>query len=111
MKINFVILAIALFMLFGLSQNTNAQGRVNKRQDNQVGRIRNGVKSGDLTARETGRLAREQVQINRMERRFRTSGDGLSNRERVRLEREQNQASRHIYRQRHDDQDYDFPRP
>lgn len=111
MKINFVILAISLFMLFGLSQNTNAQGRVNKRQDNQVGRIRNGVRSGDLTARETGRLAREQVQINRMERRFRTSGDGLSNRERVRLEREQNQASRHIYRQRHDDQDYDFPRP
>ena len=64
------------------------------------------MKSGELTARESARIAREQVQINRMEKRFRSSGDGLSNRERVRLQREMNQASRHIYRQKHDRQDY-----
>lgn len=110
MKVNFVIIAAALFMLFGLSQDTTAQGRINTRQGNPVHRIRNGVTSGELTARETARLACEQVQINRMEQRYRASGDGLSQRERVRLQHEQNQASRHIYRQKHDRQDYDFRR-
>lgn len=111
MKINFGIIAIALLMLFGISQETHAQGRINTRQGNQIDRVRNGVRSGELTARETARLAREQVQINRMEQRYRASGDGLSTRERARLQHEQNQASRHIYRQKHDRQDYDFRRP
>jgi len=115
MKIKFVIAAAAVCVFFGLSQDTNAQGRsgrsINQRQHNQAVRIRNGVRSGELTARETGRLVREQVQIRRMEERFRDSGDGLSARERVRLQRELNQASRHIYRQKHDGQDYDQPRP
>ena len=116
MKMNFVIAAAALLVFFGLSQDTNAQGRsgrasINQRQHNQAVRIRNGVRSGELTARETGRLVREQVQIRRMEDRFRDSGDGLSQRERVRLQREMNQASGHIYRQKHDRQDYDPPRP
>lgn len=94
--------------LFALTTDASAQNRrgVNSRQDNQRGRIVNGVKSGELTAREAGRLAREQVQIQRLENRFRQSGDGLSNRERVRLQREMNQANRHIYRQKHDRQDY-----
>lgn len=94
--------------LLTLTTDTSAQARrgVNARQDNQRERIVNGVRSGELTARETGRLAREQVQIRRMEQRFRQSGDGLSSRERVRLQREMNQASRHIYRQKHDRQDH-----
>lgn len=99
--------AIAVCLLT-LTADASAQtGRgINARQDNQRSRIVNGVRSGELTARETGRLAREQVQIRRMEQRFRRSGDGLSGRERVRLQREMNQASRHIYRQKHDRQDY-----
>jgi hypothetical protein len=115
MKMKFVIAAAALFAFFSLSQDTNAQGRsgrsINQRQHNQAVRIRNGVRSGELTARETGRLVREQVQIRRMEDRFRDSGDGLSQRERRRLQHELNQASWHIYRQKHDRQDYDSPRP
>ena len=116
MKMNFVVAAAALFVFFGLSLEANAQGRtrrasINQREHNQAVRIRNGVRSGELTARETGRLVREQVQIRRMEDRFRDSGDGLSPRERVRLRHELNQASRHIYRQKHDSQDYDPPRP
>ena len=116
MKMNFVVAAAALFVFFGLSLEANAQGRtrrasINQREHNQAVRIRNGVRSGELTARETGRLVREQVQIRRMEDRFRDSGDGLSPRERLRLQRELNEASRHIYRQKHDRQDYDPPRP
>lgn len=100
-----------LLVLVCFSQDATAQHRrgINDRQQNQRQRIGQGVRSGELTARETVRLAREQVQINRMEQRFRASGDGLSTRERVRLQHELNQASWHIYRQKHDRQDY--PRP
>ncbi|MDQ3062269.1 MAG: hypothetical protein M3R14_05325, partial [Acidobacteriota bacterium] len=82
---------------------------INNRQQYQQKRIVRGVKSGELTAWETHRLGREQYQIHRMETRFRHSGEGLSNRERYRLQRELNQSSRHIYRQKHDRQDYPKP--
>jgi hypothetical protein len=98
-------------LIFALSIEPSAQGRykphrINGRERNQRQRIANGVRSRELTARETGRLAAEQVRIRRMEARFRASGDGLSDRERLRLQCELNQASRHIYRQKHDGQDY-----
>lgn len=102
-----------LALTFLLSADSSAQRRtnINERQHNQRQRIGQGIRSGELTARETARLAREQVQIQRMENRFRASGDGLSNRERVRLQHELNQASQHIYRQKHDRQDYPIRRP
>ena len=105
----------AFALMFMLSADSAAQriskpGGINGRQQHQRQRIKQGVRSGELTARETGRLAVEQVHINRMEDRFRSSGDGLNNRERVRLQRELNQSSRHIYRQKHDGQNYGQPR-
>lgn len=94
--------------LMELTSDATAQrrGSIDDRQRNQRTRISNGIRSGELTARETARLAREQVHIRVMEHRFRRSGDGLSDRERLRLQRELNQSSRHIYRQKHDRQDY-----
>lgn len=91
--------------------DSSAQRRtgINHRQQNQRQRIANGVRSGELTARETARLAREQAQIHRMEARFRRTDDEFTKRERYRVQRELNQSSRHIYRQKHDRQDY--PRP
>lgn len=79
--------------------------QINKRQENQQKRIYQGISSGELTRREAARLQKNQFEIYRDERRYRRSGDGLSNRERVKLAREQNQASRSIYRQKHDAQD------
>ena len=112
MKKSLSLIFAAIIMICGLSSISMAQNRtkprvwqVNKRQTHQQGRIYNGINSGELTRRESYRLQREQYQINRMEQRFRRSGEGLSARERVRLAREQNQASRHIYRQKHDEQD------
>lgn len=100
-----------LVCLAAMAADASAQRNrgINDRQQNQRQRIANGVRSGELTARETRRLVREQAQIRRMEHRFRRSGDGLSDRERARLQRELNQSSRHIRRQSHDRQDY--PRP
>lgn len=104
-------ISFAVFVYLGLAvTDTSAQRQgINERQANQRSRIANGVRSGELTRRETKRLVREQAQIRRMEHRFRKSGDGLTPRERMRLQRELNQASRHIYRQKHDRQDR--PRP
>ncbi len=104
----------SIVIAFGFSADAFAQTKsgprnINNRQAYQQKRIVRGVKSGELTAWETHRLGREQYQIHRMETRFRHSGEGLSNRERYRLQRELNQSSRHIYRQKHDRQDYPKP--
>ena len=78
---------------------------VNARQNRQERRILQGVGSGELTRRETRGLVTEQNHIERMEQRARATGGEFTARERARIEREQNQASRHIYRQKHDGQD------
>ncbi len=105
----------ALIIALGFSADTFAQTKfkprsINNRQQHQQKRIEGGIKSGELTARETYRLTREQYQIRRMENRFRRSGDGLSWREKYRLQGELNQSSRHIYKQKHDRQDYQYPK-
>jgi hypothetical protein len=105
----------SLIIALGFSADTFAQTKskprsINNRQQYQQKRIVRGVKSGELTSRETHRLEREQYQIHRQEVRFRHSGDGLSHRERYRLQRQLNQSSRHIYKQKHDRQDYQYPK-
>lgn len=77
---------------------------VNARQENQDARIDQGVASGELTAREAARLNAEQAHVQRVENRAKADGI-VTARERARLEREQNQASRRIYRNKHDRQD------
>ena len=81
-----------------------AEARINQRQAREQARIHHGVQGGQLTARETFRLEREQARIARYEARSRADGPGLTYRERSRLERMQDRASRDIYRQRHDAQ-------
>jgi len=76
---------------------------VNKRQHRQQRRIGQGVKSGELTRREAVRLEREQVRIARKEARFKSDGE-LTRRERASLQRDLNRSSRHIYGQKHDEQ-------
>ena len=75
------------------------------RQGRQTTRIRQGVRSGELTRRETERLAAEQAAIRTQEAFYRRSGGEFTARERARLQRELQQSSRHIYRQKHDGQD------
>jgi len=77
---------------------------VNARQQNQRERIQQGVKSGELTRRETGRLVEEQRDVRQLERAYKSDGT-LTGAERRDLQHEQNQASHDIYRQKHDEQD------
>jgi hypothetical protein len=81
-----------------------AEARINQRQAHQQQRIAHGVAGGQLTARETYRLERQEARIAGYEARSRADGGGLSARERVRIEHMQDRESRRIHRQRHDRQ-------
>jgi len=77
--------------------------RVDQRQANQERRIEQGVASGQLNARETLRVEREQKHIASAE--AKAEGDGkVTPKERARLARMQNKASRDIHHQKHDAQ-------
>ena len=77
--------------------------RLNAREANQRARIHNGVDSGELTRRETRRLAAGQVHLHRAEARAKADGV-VTGRERAWLQHEANQQSRRIHRQKHDAQ-------
>jgi hypothetical protein len=77
---------------------------VDRREHRQQRRVVHGVRSGELTARETLRLERGQWDVRRDERRAKSDGH-VTARERAHLQRELNRESRHIYRARHNGAD------
>jgi hypothetical protein len=83
---------------------TPAEARINQREAHQQQRIARGAATGQLTARETYRLERQEGRIAAYVAQSRADGGGLSARERVRIEHMQDGESRRIYRQRHDAQ-------
>ncbi len=88
-----------------VSQNRRYhRSNINQRQENQQNRIAQGIKSGQLNPREAARLKRQETHLNRVESRYRKSGNGLSPSERARLQRDLNRESRRIHTQRHDGQ-------
>lgn len=75
---------------------------IKQRKENQQDRIANGVKNGSLTPHETGNLERKEAAVNRETRRDRAkNGGNLTNKEKVRINRQQNHLSRNIYRDKH----------
>jgi hypothetical protein len=75
---------------------------IGQRKVDQQDRIANGVRSGQLTAGETGRLEHQEAGINREERGMRAQDDGhLTGQDRRTLHAQQNQESRRIYRDKH----------
>lgn len=94
-----LIIACALTVSAFAQEGENHKPKsINERQANQKERIKDGVQDGDINKKELGRLAVEQGQIRRLERRLRTSDDEFTNRERVRVQHQLNQSSRHIRR-------------
>jgi hypothetical protein len=83
--------------------NPTATPRIDQREANQEKRIQQGVKSGQLTGRETARLQGEQARIERAEARAKADGK-VTPKERERIAQMQNKASRDIYREKHDAQ-------
>jgi hypothetical protein len=103
-RVSLALIVAGVLGVAGLSQAGTRDPSVNARQQNQHQRVKQGVRSGELTARETGKLAREQRNVRQLEREYKSDGT-LTRDERVDLHQEQNQASRHIYNQKHDAQD------
>ncbi len=104
MKKMFAILTVICLTLIISGVSLAQTPQVTNRQVNQQKRIRQGVRSDELTRGEFRRLEREQNQIRRMKVRARSDGE-VSNRERARIHREQNQASRHIFRAKNNRRD------
>lgn len=61
------------------------------------------MQSGELTAKETQRLEKEQGKIEADREKALADGK-MTRKERAKLRTEQNRASHHIYRQKHDAQ-------
>jgi hypothetical protein len=80
---------------------TRARG-INHRQRYQARRIRQGVRSGQLTRPEAARLWRRQAGIRAREARMRASGGQFTRGERRAIQRQLNRNSRWIARQKHD---------
>ncbi|MHB1022003.1 MAG: hypothetical protein ACYC46_05270 [Acidobacteriaceae bacterium] len=75
---------------------------IHQRKVNQQARIAQGVRSGQLTARETRHLEHQQRVINREQRNMRAQNDGhLTRQDRRTIRHQQNQESRRIYNKKH----------
>jgi len=75
---------------------------IGERKENQQDRIANGVANGSLSPHETANLERKEAAINRETRRDRIrNGGNLTNKQKVKINRQQNRLSRNIYRDKH----------
>src|SRR6266446_5582801 len=86
--------------------NANTQhygnNKVDQRRENQQDRIAQGVKSGQLTAGETAKLENQQKGINQQVAADRKANGGmLMASEKKQVNKEQNAASKNIYRKKH----------
>ena len=86
-------------MLFTVSLSW-ARGGIAERQKKQFRRINSGVKSGEITRRESKKLGREQRRIRQIRRHARADGR-VNARERRHIHKLQERASRHIYLAKH----------
>jgi hypothetical protein len=103
----FAVTSMIAMLALGAASIANAgdhDPRVNARQHNQQARIRQGVRSGELTAHETRKLERDERGIRREERQYKADGQ-LTPAERRDLQKDLNHASRDVNRQKHDGQE------
>jgi hypothetical protein len=81
-----------------------ATPRLDRREHHQADRIRQGVRSGELTRPETRRLIAGEARLRYHEALAKKDGD-VTRAERLRLQAEADRMSARIYRQKHDEQD------
>ena len=75
---------------------------VGQRRENQQDRIANGIKSGQLTPRETSKLENQQQGINREVKGMRQANGGkLTQADKKAVNQQQNSASKNIYKKKH----------
>ena len=77
-------------------------GEIEERQKRQQERIGEGIQSGELTKKEAVKLEAEEGKIQREKRRFRRNDGKLGPKEKAKLNRDLNKASKDIYKEKHD---------
>lgn len=75
---------------------------INQRQRNQHARIRQGVKSGELTKREAAKLHSDEKAI-QAEKKMAKADGKVTAKERAKIRHDQNRVSKEIYRKKHND--------
>ena len=103
-------ICLSLCLLFGLTVIAGAQTEqttpgtrnlgVRARQKNQAKRIRQGVRNKELTVKERASIAKAEKDVREEKREARADGT-VTGAERKEIHQEQNQASRKIYRKKH----------
>jgi hypothetical protein len=103
--------ALAAFALPGLAQSASSGASptpltkpptINQRLENQQDRIGQGINSGQLTAGEAANLETKEAAINNEVRADRNANGGkLTQGERAQVNRQLNNTSRQIYRDKH----------
>ena len=102
--INAKVLAVAIALAFtGSAFAQTATPNIDKRQANQEKRIEQGVKSGELTPKETARLEKREAKLQADKEKAQADGV-VTKKERAKLQHEANRDSKAIYRQKHDAQ-------
>jgi hypothetical protein len=99
-KMKRIVVALALGGLFSIGAYAQTATSETQRDVNQQERIEQGLQSGELSTKEAGQLERKEQQIDRTQAHAMKDGT-LSPAEKARIQREQNQASREIYRDKH----------
>ena len=98
--------ALATLALFSISYSASAQTAtpgITARQHHEQARIRQGVRSGELTRTEAAHLEGREAEIRQDKRE--AKADGVVTRdERQDIRKDERQTSRAIYRQKHDAQ-------
>ena len=96
-----MLLTLAVTGMMMTSAVIQAQ-EIQQRKENQQDRIANGVANGSLTPHETANLEHKEAGLNREIRHDRRqNGGNLTNKEKAQVNRQQNQLSRNIYRDKH----------
>ena len=96
------LLAIAVFSTAAYTSNAQTSARVSTvRSDRQ--RIKQGVKSGELTKAETARLAARTAKLRNERAAYKADGV-VTAEERKDYRQDKKKVSRRIYRQKHDGQ-------
>ncbi len=107
-------LAVGSFMFAGSAVAQNGAGpgvndpghprvnEINQREQNQQGRIAQGLENGTMTGKQAERIEGREAHIARQERRdMRADGGHLTKQDQRQLNRELNSTSRQIYRDKH----------
>lgn len=103
MKVKMFLLTLGFIAFSSFAFAQTATPGVTKSQIQQTKRIKQGLRSGELTRVEAKKLTQQQARIHVAKKQAKRDGF-VSPREKARLNHMQNKASRKIYVQKHDRQ-------